>query len=80
MVSLLKSIRKAKINVQLRLGGFLNQVEKFYRFKFSHLLFSATEQVSLTLQGVDTTIQEAVQASKLALKYLERQRKDDSFL
>ena len=28
---------------------------------------------------MDTTIQKGVQASKLALKYLERQRKDDSF-
>ena len=41
-------------------------------------LFSATEQLSLTLQGVDTTIQEAVQALKLALNYLGRQRSDDS--
>ena len=43
------------------------------------LLISATEQLSITLQGVDTTIQEAVQASKLALTYLQRQRKEDSF-
>ena len=45
----------------------------------SHLIFSATEQLSITLQGVDTTIQECVHASKLALSYLEVQRTDDSF-
>ena len=45
----------------------------------SHLIFSATEQLSLRLQGKDTTVQEAMQASSLALKYLERQRSDEAF-
>lgn len=42
-------------------------------------MFSATEQLSITLQGINTTIQEAVQASKLALNYFERQRKEERF-
>ena len=61
---------------------YLNQLEKFYTYfglKLSHLLFSSTEQLSITHQGINTTIPEAVQASKLALNYLERQRKEKSF-
>ena len=63
-------------------GGILNAMEKFCTFfglHLSHLVFSATEQLSLSLQGKDTTIQEAIQASNLAIKYLERQRSDDAF-
>ena len=55
--------RGGKHECAAKAGGFLNQLENFYiyfEFKHSHLLFSAIEQVSLTLQGVDTTIQEAV--------------------
>ena len=50
-----------------------------YALKLSYLVFSATEQLSLTLQAKDTTMQEAVQASKLAVNFLERQRADDAF-
>ena len=63
-------------------GGFLSQMEKFCVFfglKLSHLIFSAGEQLSLSVQGKDTTIQEAVIASKLACSYLERQRTDEAF-
>ena len=60
----------------MKAGGFRNLMEKFCTFfglKLSHLIFSATEQLSLSLQGKDTTMQEAVQALELAVKYLKRQ-------
>ena len=38
-----------------------------------HSLISSSKQLSITLQGKDTTIEEAIQASNLALKFLERQ-------
>ena len=63
-------------------GGFLALLEKFSTFfslKMSHLIFSGTEQLSLTLQGKDTTIQEATVAAELAIQYLTRQRSDSSF-
>ena len=63
--------------------GYLNSMQKFstyYALKLSHLVFSATEQLSLTFQGKDTTIQEAVQASKLAVNLIERQRTDDALM
>lgn len=66
----------------MKAGGILHAMEKFCTFfglHLSHLVFSATEQLSLSLQGKDTTVQEAIQASNLALNYLERQRSDEAF-
>lgn len=66
----------------MKAGGILHAMEKFCTFfglHLSHLVFSATEQLSLNLQGIDTTVQETIQASNLALKYLERQRSDEAF-
>ena len=63
-------------------GGILHAMEKFstlFGLHLSHLVFSAMEQLSLSLQGIGTTVQEAIQASNLALKYLERQRSDEAF-
>ena len=56
----------------IKLGGFLNLMEfcNFCGLKLSHLILIATEQLSLTLQGKDTIIQDALRASELALKYL----------
>ena len=51
----------------------------FFGLHLSYLVFSATEQLSLSLQGKDTTVQEAMQASNLAINYLERQRSDEAF-
>ena len=54
-------------------GGFLSQMEKFsmyFGLKLSYLVFVATEQLSLTLQGRDTTVQDATLASELAVSYL----------
>ena len=42
-------------------------------------MFSATEQVSLTLQGKNTTIQEALSAATMAESFLQRQIKVNSF-
>ena len=63
-------------------GGFLAQLEKFstyFEIKLSYLIFSGIELLSLTLQGKDTTVQEATDAAELALRYLERQRVDKAF-
>ena len=63
-------------------GGFLSLMEKFSTFlglKLSCVIFSGTEQLSLTLQSKETTIQEGTMAAELAIQYLERQRSDSSF-
>lgn len=51
----------------------------FFGLKLSHLVFSATEQVSITLQCKNTTIQEALSAATMAESFLQRQREDNSF-
>ena len=51
----------------------------FLGLKLSHLIFSGTEQLSLTLQGKDTTIQEGTMAAELAIQYLVKLRLDASF-
>ena len=51
----------------------------YFGLKMSHLILSATEQLSITLQGKDTTIQDAIQASKLPVDFLERQRCDSAY-
>ena len=45
----------------------------FFGLKLSHLVFSAIEQLSISLQGKDTTMQEAVAAADLAIKFLRDQ-------
>ena len=51
----------------------------FFGLHLSYLVFSATEQLSLNLQCKDTTVQEAMQASNLAINYLEKQWSDEAF-
>ena len=63
-------------------GGVLAQLEKFstyFALKLSHLVFSATEQVSKLLQAKDTTIQQAIASSELARDYLQDQRLASNF-
>ena len=65
-----------------RAEGILSSLVEFNTFfglKLSHLVFSATEQVSITLQCKNTTIQEALSAAAMAESFLQRQRKDNSF-
>ena len=52
----------------LKAGGVLAALEKFqtlFGLKLGHLLFGPAEEVSKTLQGKDTSIQEAVSAVNL---------------
>ena len=51
----------------------------YFGLKLSHLIFAGTEQLSITLQGKDTTVQEATKAAGLAVCCLERQRTDETF-
>jgi hypothetical protein len=48
----------------VKAGGFLAQMEKFSTFfglKLSRVVFAASEQLSLSLQGKDITVQEGSQ-------------------
>ena len=66
----------------LKAVGYLNSMERFSTYlglKLGHLIFSATEQLSLKLQVKDTTIHEAIQCSNLTLQFIRRQRSDKAF-
>ena len=75
LLDALKVIQQGKDEYAMKANGLLNSMLKFsthFGLKVSHLIFSASEQLSLNLQGKDTTIQDAVQASKLAVSLLDR--------
>ena len=66
----------------LKAGGLLHSLEKFntlFGLKLSHLIFSAAEQVSLTLQKKATVLQEALVAVDAAKAYVTRIRSDGNF-
>ena len=66
----------------MKAGGYLGAMDKFSTFfglKLSHLIFSAIEQLSRTLQAKNTNMQNAVESAKLASSYLERQRSEENF-
>ena len=66
----------------LKTGGLLQSLEKFntlFGIKLSYLIFSAAEQVSLTLQKKTIVLQEALVAVGAAKAYLTRIRSDDNF-
>ena len=66
----------------LKAGGFLNTMETFTAFfglRLSYLVFSVTEQLSITLQGKNTTLQEAVSSGNLTTRFLQSQRNEESF-
>ena len=52
----------------------MERFSTFFGLKLSHLIFSATEQLSITLQGRNTTMQEAVKSANLAIRFLQVNR------
>ena len=78
----LEIIKEGKDEYALKAIGYLNSIDKFstyFGLELSNLVLSATEQLSITLQGTDTSLQQAVQAAKLAVHYMERQRNDAAY-
>ena len=78
----LEIIKQGKDEYALKAIGYLNSMDKFstyFGLELSNLVFSATEQLSITLQGTDTSLQQAVKAAKLAVHYMERQRSDAAY-
>lgn len=62
--------------------GLLSLMDKFASFfglRMSLLVFSASEQLSLTLQGHDIHAQQAMLAANAMKRYLQRQRSETSF-
>ena len=66
----------------VKASGFAAKSEKFATYvglKLSFLVFSATEQLSITLQTCGTNAQEALTAAKGAKLYLQQQHSETAF-
>ena len=66
----------------LKAHGFLHSLESFsmlFGLKLAHTLFSAAEQVSVTLQKKNITLQDALSAVDAARAYNGRLRSDEEF-
>ena len=59
-------------------SGLLSRMEKF-ALKLAHLVFSSAEQLSVNLQAVDITIQEALKGAELLITHLKSLRNDACF-
>ena len=80
--ALLEIHEQGRDEYSLKAGGFLAAMEKFSTFfglHLSYLIFSSTEQLSIALQGKDTTLQEAVSASSMTIRHLRSLRNDTDF-
>ena len=78
----LDEIKEGKDENALKAVGLLNSMETFsvyFGLQLSHFIFSATEKLSIAVQGKETSLQQAVQASRLTIGFLARQRDDNSF-
>ena len=59
----------------VKAGGILSLMEKFstlFGIELGYLVFGATESLSNTLQGKDTSFQEAIAAVNLAKSFYKR--------
>ena len=66
----------------LKAGGYLQSLEKFntlFGLRLAHTLFSAAEQVSLSLQKKNISIQDALSAVNAAKAYFHRLRSEQEF-
>ena len=66
----------------LKAAGLLSALEKFsilFGLKLGYVIFGASETLSKTLQGKDTTDQEALSAVNLPISFYKRQRTNEAF-
>ena len=57
----------------------MENFDTFFGLKLSHLLFSASEQLSINLQAKNITVQEAVLGTKLLVSHLKSLRTDSKY-
>ena len=72
-----ETLKEGKDEYALKAIGYLNSMDKFstyFGLVLSDLVFSVTdhEKLSIILQGTDTSLEQAVQAAKVAVAYLKR--------
>lgn len=71
-------VKQGRDEYALKARGYLDTMDKFSNFfelRLSYLIFSANEQLSLTLQGIDIYNYKAVSASSLAVSFWKDREK-----
>ena len=62
-----------------RILAQLHTFDTYFGFKLSHLVFSATEQLSRFLQTKNVSLREALRQAAAAVRFFERNRSDEAF-
>ena len=57
----------------------MEKVSMFFGLKLAFMVFGATEQLSVTLQGRNVNAQDAASAVLMAKRFLQRQRSESAF-
>ena len=82
MIDALDTIQNGHDEYAAKASGLLGRMECFdtyFALKLAYLLFSASEQLSINLQAVDLTIQEATRGADLLVSHLKAFRTDSKF-
>ena len=61
------------------LRAILERFATYFGLRLSFLVFSTTEQLSMTLQGKDINTHDALSAAEMTKTFLQRQRSDSAF-
>ena len=75
---LMESLDIIQMSMQQKILAFLIPWKNLAHL-LSHLIFAATEQLAITLQNQDITLQGAIMASTLAEQFVNRQKTDKAF-
>ncbi len=60
-------------------GALLEKFATYFGLKLAHLVFSASEQLSKTLQGKETNVQDGIEAAKATATFYKKQQNPAAF-
>ena len=82
LLTALEQIQLGHDEYAARASGLLTQMRSFeiyFALKLAYLVFSLAEQLSINLQSVDLTVQEALNGARLSRTHLQTLRNDRHF-
>ena len=80
--AVLSEIEQGRDEYAAKANGLLSRMEQFetlFSLKLAHQIFSAAEQLSISLQAKDYTVQDAVQGASLLSSHLRSLRNEQRF-
>ena len=82
LITALEEIQLGHDEYAAKASGLLTQMRSFeiyFALKLAYLVFSLAEQLSINLQSVDLTVQEALNGARLLRSHLESLRSEEHF-